>query len=443
MLRFDEKTKEITASTGGYRTEGLPIRDTFVQIGQGVHFQRGMLYEPVVPTEKSRIGVIVVHAAADYSVWNICGELAKRGYRTLGSVVQDPYAALDDKLLDVRRCVEFFRAYPGVEKIVLMGHSGGATLMSAYQRAAENGIASLQGDDMLVKLSLTEELPPADGIMTLDSNWGNGSMTVFSIDPAVKDDDNGCDLDPEYDYFEEKTGYSGQDTCYTEAFKKKFFAAQARRNNAIVRRALTRLEQIESGKGRFRDDEAFIIAGADQILPCNRLIPQDPHLLHHTREEHDLIHADGSITHEIVYSLRRSLIDSSPTPLFHAAASVGTVRSYLTEHAVLATEEYAIHEDRVTGIDWDHVYNCTPGNIKHVTVPLLAMGMTGSYEYLAAEEIYNNAAAKDKSLAFVEGAAHMFTANRAIEEYPGQFGDTEKLLFDYVDQWLETPGRFL
>ena len=64
--------------------------------------------------------------------------------------------------------------------------------------------------------------------------------------------------------------------------------------------------------------------------------------------------------------------------------------------------------------------------------------MTGSYEGLAAEEIYSNAAGTDKTIAFVEGAGHNFD-NQGREE----FGDTQKIVFDYADKWMSTSGRFI
>jgi hypothetical protein len=72
------------------------------------------------------------------------------------------------------------------------------------------------------------------------------------------------------------------------------------------------------------------------------------------------------------------------------------------------------------------------------------MGMTGGYEFLAAEIIYEMAnKAEDKTIAFVEGATHVFTTATDAEEYPGQYGDAMKTTFDYVDQWLSEKGRFL
>jgi hypothetical protein len=68
--------------------------------------------------------------------------------------------------------------------------------------------------------------------------------------------------------------------------------------------------------------------------------------------------------------------------------------------------------------------------------------MTGHWEYLAAEIIYENSASADKSIAFIEGATHVFTTCKPCEKTPGQFGDTLKTTYDYVDGWLSKPGRF-
>ena len=79
-----------------------------------------------------------------------------------------------------------------------------------------------------------------------------------------------------------------------------------------------------------------------------------------------------------------------------------------------------------------------------VSAPLLVMGMTGGYEFLAAEIIHENTPKiADKTIAFVEGATHTFDPARDCEAYPGQFGDTIKTMFDYVDRWLSQPGRFM
>ena len=64
------------------------------------------------------------------------------------------------------------------------------------------------------------------------------------------------------------------------------------------------------------------------------------------------------------------------------------------------------------------------------------MGLTGGYEYIAAEHVYREAVScHDKTLAFVEGATHNFTAVDSL------YGDTVNSCFNYVADWLRS--RFL
>lgn len=81
--------------------------------------------------------------------------------------------------------------------------------------------------------------------------------------------------------------------------------------------------------------------------------------------------------------------------------------------------------------------------VEGITVPFLALGMSGHWEGLSAEVIYNNTRSADKTLAFVEGATHMYTPCMKCEKTPGEFGDTEQTTYDFADKWLSKPGRFL
>lgn len=433
MFFYDPESRSLRSSAGGYLDGGLHIRDTYVKIGLRQH---GILYEPIVKNEKSRIGIVMIHSDADYSTMNVCGELAKRGYITFGGQVSERDALHDGKILDVKRAVEFLRSIPGVEKIVIMGHSGGATLMSAYQAVAENGPQVFAGDDMLIKCALREDIPPADGMMAIDANWGNGAMTLFSMDPSVIEEGNGQKLDPALDIFNPANGYDPLGSHYSADFLKTFLAAQKQRNNKVVAAARERLWALEHGKGSYTDDEPLMITGGSQFGPCNKLFPEDVSLFAHTKKEYPLLHGDGTVTTEIVRTVRPAAPGIRATPTKRGTA-VTTVRHFLSERAVLAGEDYAILPDGATGILGELCYSYTPANIRHVHVPILVMGMTGSYEYLAAEEIYDAVASKDKTIAFVEGANHNFFP---LSE---QYGDTQKTLFDYMDKWLSQPGRFI
>ena len=424
----------------------FPIKSSYVMIKKPGTWQgiQGLLFEPIEPGEKSQIAIIVMHSDIEHIAPPAASELAKRGYRALGTAVSNRDDPLDEKLLDVKAASDYLRQIPGVRKVITLGHSGGATLMSAYQNAAENGVEVFQGPEKLIKCSDLGKLPPADGVMLLDSNYGNGVMTLLSLDPAVTSEDSGNQLDPELDLFNPANGYNPQGSTYSDEFMRKYQQAQGARNNRLINAALERLHALESGKGKFADDEPFIIPGGAQNAFNNKLFPQDIRLLSRTRKAWPLLHADGSITTQIIPCVRRPKNDKSFTNSYRAGAIKSTVRTYLNSSAVRTTADYGYNEDSLYGIDWLSSYSCTPGNMMGVSAPTLLMGMTGGYEFLAAEIIHEDTPKiADKTIAFVEGASHGFFPARECEQYPGQFGDTVKSMFDYVDRWLGQSGRFL
>ena len=400
------------------------------------------LYEPISRGERTSTAVFVMHASQSYITHSACTELSKRGYTVLcaGSSSQE---LLDRKLLEVKSAVTYLRQLPGIRKVILFGHSGGGTLMTAYQLVAENGPRACQGAEKLVKCpdDLTG-LPRADGIILADSNWGNAVMALFSLDPAVVSNDSGTTVNPDLDLWNPKNGFSPAGSTYSPEFIRTFQRAVGKRETALIRMASERLAAVEAGKGRFLDDEPFVVAGGGSMGPNNKLFAQDPRLMSHTRKAWPLLHAGGSVTQEVVHSVRVPQGARSLTPNLAMGALNTTVRGFLTNSAVRVSEDFGFDESTVRGVDWTSTYSCPPGNVEQISVPLLVMGMTAGWEYLAAETIYENAKSPDKSLAFVDGATHGFFPCAQCEKTPGQFGDTIKTLYDYVDTWLSRRARF-
>ena len=404
----------------------------------------GFLYEPITPGPKSHIGIFVMHSGSDYSNFVTCYEMSKRGYTVL--CTKNTGGGLNNIILDAKSSMAYLKKVPGVDKVLIWGHSGGATLMTAYEMIAENGVAGCQGPEKLSKCpNNLAGLAAADGLILADANWGNASMALFSLDPAVISEDNGTSLNQELNLFNPANGYNATgNSDYSQEFIKRFQTAVGKRENGLIKSALERVAAIDAGKGRFTDDEPMVIPGANSLGPFNKLFPQDVKLMSHTVKEWPLIHADGSVTTEIVHTVRKpagGMGGGTMTGRLSNAINT-TVRIFLTDNAIRVSNDFYYDESSVYGVDWTSTYASPPGNIHSIHVPSLFLGMTGNYEYLAAETIYNNSAAKDKSLAFVEGATHMYTTCKQCETTPGQFGDTVKSLHDYVDKWINEKGRF-
>ncbi|MGI6072339.1 MAG: alpha/beta hydrolase [Lachnospiraceae bacterium] len=408
----------------------MKYKMSFYHLGK---FNKVVLYEPEEPVEKSKIALICMHSNGDYSDFPAGKSLAEKGYRVLCGKPGTGEGPLYKKLEAVKKAIEGAKKLPGVERVILLGHSGGATLMSCYQAVAENGCQIFQGEKMIVPMPDIEPLPAADGILLLDSNFGNSVMTAISIDPAVIDEESGVKLDPELDSFNPANGFSKEGAHYSLEFKKKYLAGQKARYGRLIDKALERYAALENHQGKYFDDEPFYAPGACTMALNNRLFPQDISLLAHTEDEYKLIHPDGSITTEIIRSVRKPRGMSSPTPLFVLGASRDTVKEFLTGGAIRLTDEYDIDETHISGLDLDSCYSCTIGNSRYISCPALIMGMTAGYECIAAESIWRNIGSRDKDIAFVEGATHMIVPEKGDVDY----GDTIETTFKYVDGWLE------
>ncbi len=402
------------------------VRSSFVRLGRAP----AVLYENQI--ERNSIGVLVMHSDSDYLSFSAGLELAERGCTVLCANTE-PTMSLTMKMMVVKDCIEYLRGLPCVEKVILFGHSGGATLMTAYQNVAENGGDNFRGDNMIVKLSeRLPALPPADGMMLVDPNWGNGAMTLFSLDPAVTTEGNPRHLDPELDLFNPANGFDPAGSHYSESFIRKFLKAQGERNNRLIDLALERLHLIEAGKGLYNDDEPFLVVGGAWNFMNNKLYAQDISLMSRTRNEYLLLRGDGSRTQQVIRTVRTPQNDRSLTAYYDEGLLITTVRNFLDSHSVRTTEDYHYDADTIYGIDWASSYCCTTGNVSGVTVPLLVMGMTNGWEFSSVEGIAERAASRDKTVAFVEGATHMYCPDRGDE----RFGDTIKTTYDFIAEWL-------
>lgn len=429
----------ICALAGSGVARGQPasssaVVSTFVKI-KGVD---AVVSRPVAPGPHSGVAIVIMHDEAD-SLDNLeAPRLAAAGYVVISSNArtgpdpEDHDTNWDNVLADVRTVAIYARALPGIGKLVLMGHSSGAPLMAAYENIAENGVKACQGPEKLVKCpdSLAGG-PKADAIILLDPIFGIGATVLASVDPAIGDDPRRPD--PSLDSFNPANGFDPKGASYPEAFRKRYFAAEAARSNRLIDQALARLKAIEAGQGRFVDDEPFLVAGATR---APRLWRPDLSFLSHTRRAHPLIHPDGSVTTEVIHSVRPPSGTEQPSVRLAGGALNTSVRRYLNTFATRALPDFNVGEDFITGVDWASSNTNTPNNVEGVSIPMLIMGMTGHYWIVSAEMAYDHAKSTDKTVAFVEGATHGFTPCAACAKTPGQYGDTVARTFDYVTSWL-------
>jgi len=418
------------------RTGGASgLRTTYVRVGgRGDTASDGVLYEPPAGTAPSHVALLFAHPGARNFNHASGREMARRGYRIL-LITNEGDEAADQYGPSISAALKYLRGLAGVEKVVIITHSGGGHHMAFYQNAAENGPGACAGPEKIApcRVDRVKGLEKADGLILLDPTLG-AFHQMSSVDPAV-DSAKPRERQADLDMFTAANGYDAANrrAAYSHEFAARFYAGQAARSAALIEQAKARLALIEQGKGDFKDDEPFVVPGMGPNAIGARLYQPDVRIVSKTRAAHRILKADGSVTKEIARSVRPpsgARPDESLGTLGVMSQST-TVREFLAKSGIRIASNFAFTEDNIVGVDWKSAMNSTPGNAEGITVPTLVMAMTCHYLMVPAEIIYDHLAAKDKELVMVEGATHGFAPCKP------EYGDTVKRTFDYVDTWLK------
>lgn len=183
-----------------------------------------------------RVAVLAMHPRVDFSRHYTFPRLLAAGIGCLGANTRNPNNDVDtvheEIVLDVAAAIAFLRER-GVEKIVLVGNSGGGSLFALYQQQARcapaQRIARTPAGTpcRLPKL----ELPPADALVLLSAHKGEGRIMNECIDPSVVDERDPLAIDAELDLYAARNGFRPPPTWseYAPDFVARYRAAQIER----------------------------------------------------------------------------------------------------------------------------------------------------------------------------------------------------------------------
>ena len=405
------------ALTTGALAQSRPL---YIQFTPGS--VKGALYVPDTGPAP-HIAVLLIHRTANFMSHIATTELSKRGFMVLGmnprSDNNEAAVHFEENALDIKSGIEFLRKQPGITKVILVGHSGGGPATSFYQAVAERGVSYCRGPNKLVECDETlAGLPRADGLVLIDAHPGVSVNGLRSLNPAVLDERDPGTIDPSLDPYNPANGYDPKQPHYSDAFKKRYFAAQAQRMNRLIDRAKAALAR--------HDDDVFLVVRGEGA----RLMELDPAVHHSTVAPRKLLRNDGSVVTQIVESVRPIGRGSeAQNAAFTTGTRLLTARSFLSANAIRA-------RDSMDDIDWCSSNNSTPCALKQITIPLLVTAM-GAHYFIRDNEIHFEAAASaDKDFIVVEGATHGITPCTRCERTPGQYGNSVRNYFDYVQRWI-------
>jgi hypothetical protein len=246
--------------------QNAPVGDpevgvAYVRLGPDAE---GFLLSPPAPGPNAHVAMVFSHPNRDNFAERPGWFMAKRGYTVLlvnycgEDGVDDPPP--ERYLPSISAGIHHLKGLDGVDKVVLLTHSGGGHLGALYQNVAETGPAACSGPEKIVPCDVEDiaGLTPADGVVFLDTTLGAAHL-MTAVDPAMQPDGS---RDPGLDMFAEANGFvSEEKAAYTPEFAAAFYAAQAARNDAIIDAALDRLGKIDAGEGDWKNDEPFVVRG--------------------------------------------------------------------------------------------------------------------------------------------------------------------------------------
>ena len=231
-----------TTGTPGVIREfiGLPS-PTGRRAGAGGHPCQGLYYRGV--GRKPKVAVIATHYQIDFSEHYLADYLATRGIGFLGWNTRfrgfESSFLLDHALVDIGVGVRWLRDTQAVETIVLLGNSGGGSLMAAYQAQATNPhVTAVPG--MRPAAGLTDLLP-ADGYVASAAHPGRPDVLTSWMDGSVVDENDPIATDRSLDLFDERNG-----PPYSPEFLTRYRSAQVARNNAITDWAEIELKRVRA-----------------------------------------------------------------------------------------------------------------------------------------------------------------------------------------------------
>lgn len=391
---------------------------------------KGALYQPDAGPAP-HVAVLVIHRTSNFLANPATRELSKRGFMVLAvnprSDNNEAAVNFEANALDIKSGIEFLRKQPGIRTIVLWGHSGGGPATSFYQAVAEKGSRYCRGPAKLTECDHTlDGLPKADGLILVDAHPGVSVNGLRSLNPAVVDERDPGKIDAALDPFNPMNGYTDGASHYSQAFQKKYFAAQAARMNRLIDKATAELKAMKIAAAPYPDDDAMVVTRFEGA----RLMELDPSIHHSTLKPQKLLRNDGTIATQIVESVRRPARGyDRRNASFDGGARLMTLRSFLSANAIRA-------KDSLDDVDWCSSNNSTRCAVKSLSIPILITAMGAHYFIRDSELHYEDAASADKELIVIEGATHGATPCTACETTPGQYSNSQKNFFDYVTRWI-------
>lgn len=338
---------------------------------------QGIYYRPA--GSRPRVAMIATHYNIDFSQHYLAEYMAVRGVGFLGWNTRfrgdEAHFLLDHAVVDIGTGVRWLRAEMGVEHVVLLGNSGGGSLMGAYQsQAVEPNL--VPGPSMRLAAG-AEDLEPADAFIALAAHPGRPDVLTNWLDASVADEADPASVDDSLDLWNPKNG-----PPYTPEFLERYRAAQVARNDRITAWARAELERVTAAG---LSDRLFTLA---RTWADPRMV--DPSIEPSSRPPNRCYRGDPRLANYSVWGIGGS----------------STLRTWLSMWSLETSQCRA------------------EPHLARITVPSLVVHADGDAGVFRsdAERIFGAVAATDKALEVMEGDHYFLEPGGARERVADRLG---------------------
>ena len=357
---------------------------------------RGVLYWS--PAKRPKTVVVSMHPSSDNQRHFVLLPAAEHGYAGFGLAGRytgQDAAIHEDVLLDLAAAIKWLKEERGFTRIVLLGHSGGGSLMAYYQSQATTPppgrhTSTPAGDPPDLN---AYTMIPADGVAILNASEGEGLHVEHHLDPSLVREDDPLSIDPALDMYNPDNGFREPPAVskYSPEFLQRFREAQKARDRRLTEWARSQVTERNYYRGLLKEP-GFASLPFPRRQYIERRAQHLPVMILY-RSEADPAYTDLSIdpSDRVVGS------NYGPRPDQRNYSQDARVRT-LRPDAYLST---------MSGAAW---YARLHENIAKVTVPTLVLGGTADRGILPSEQktTFQMSGAKDKKIVWIEGAEHGF-----------------------------------
>ncbi len=203
--------------------------------------------------------VMFCHPTANFLGHYALPGLAERGFGAVGFTTRyvgnDTSLIMENCLLDIGDMVHHLYAR-GYERVVLVGNSGGASIVPYYQAQARHPTVATPpggGPDLTIA-----GLRPVDGLVMFMAHPSRARLSSEWLDPAIFDETRPFERDPGLDMHNPENG-----PPFADEFVDRYRAAQVARNRRIsgwAESQLRALRSVSHGPAGL-EDMAFVVQG--------------------------------------------------------------------------------------------------------------------------------------------------------------------------------------